>query len=130
MKRVTQNQIRSFLKKQLSTNEAWALRAIVKIHEFQTADEQVCGVTKEDNSVGFSGCDAEFLTSLTRQYLTRGSLSPKQMVFVFKKIHRYWGQVKSLIPAEKLESLVVADLEREDVHSESSAMAQAAMVTA
>ena len=111
--KVTQKQIRSFLKKKLSTDEAWALRALVKIHEFQTLSEQAAGITHEAHSVGFSGCDAEFLTSLTRQYLTRGTLSPKQMVFVFKKIHRYWGQVKSLIPAEKLESLVVADLTNE-----------------
>jgi len=108
--KVTQKQIRSFLKKQLSTNEAWALRALVRIHEFQTMDEQAAGVTREANSVGFSGCDAEFLTSLTRQYLTRGSLSPKQMGFVFKKMPRYWGQIKGLIPAEKLNQLVESDL--------------------
>jgi hypothetical protein len=123
--KVTQVQIRSFLKKKLSSDEAWALRALVRVHEFQTLSEQAAGITHEANSVGFSGCDAEFLTSLTRQYLTRGSLSPKQMAFVLKKIHRYWGQVKSLIPAEKLESLVVADLQRECAHSESAAMATA-----
>jgi hypothetical protein len=123
--KVTQVQIRSFLKKKLSTDEAWALRALVKIHEFQTLSEQAAGITHEANSVGFSGCDAEFLTSLNRQYLTRGTLSPKQMGFVFKKIHRYWGQVKTLIPAEKLESLVAADLQRECAHSESAAMATA-----
>lgn len=108
--KVTQAQIKSFLKKKLSTDEAWALRALVKIHEFQTMDEQASGVTREANSVGFSGCDAEFLTSLTRQYLTRGSLSPKQVGFVFKKMPRYWGQIKGLVPAEKLTSLVLADL--------------------
>jgi hypothetical protein len=107
--KVTQVQIRNFLKKQLSTNEAWALRALVKVHEFQTMDEQASGVTREANSVGFSGCDAEFLTSLTRQYLTRGSLSQKQMGFVFKKMPRYWGQIKGLIPADQLVALVSAE---------------------
>lgn len=107
--KVTQAQIKTYLKKQLSTNEAWALRALVRIHEFQTMDEQIAGVTRESNSVGFSGCDAEFLTSLTRQYLTRGSLSPKQMGFVFKRMPRYWGQIKGLIPAEQLVELVGAE---------------------
>lgn len=124
--KITQKQIRSFLKKKLSTDEAWALRALVRIHEFQTVDEKVSGFTREDNSVGFSGCDAEFLTSLTRQYLTRGTLSPKQMVFVFKKIHRYWGQVKTLVPAEKLEALVLADL----INSASPAVNPAAATVA
>lgn len=108
--KTTQVQIRNFLKKQLATNQAWALRALVRVHEFQTADEQVTGVTRENNSVGFSGCDAEFLTSLTRQYLTRGSLSPKQMGFVFKRMPRYWGQIKGLVAADKLATLVLADL--------------------
>lgn len=108
--KVTQKQIRSFLKKQLSTNPAWALRALVRIHEFQTMDEQAAGVTREANSVGFSGADAEFLTSLTRQYLTRGALSEKQMGFVFKKMPRYWNQIKGLIPADQLTTLVAEDL--------------------
>jgi len=100
--KTTQVQIRNFLKKQLATNQAWALRALVRVHEFHTADEQAVGVTRENNSVGFSGVDAEFLTSLTRQYLTRGSLSPKQMGFVFKRMPRYWKQIKSLIPTDKM----------------------------
>ena len=108
--KVTQKQIQTFLKKQLNTNKDWALRALVRVYEFQTADEQVAGVTKEDNSVGFSGCDAEFLTSLAKQYQNRGSLSEKQMGFVYKKMPRYWGQIKGLIPQEKLLQLVEADL--------------------
>jgi hypothetical protein len=107
--KVTQAQIKTFLKKKLSTDEAWALRGLTRIHEFQTLSEQSAGITHEANSVGFSGCDAEFLTSLTRQYLTRGSLSQKQIGFVFKKMPRYWGQIKGLIPEDKLIALVLAD---------------------
>jgi len=107
--KITQVQIRNFLKNKLATDSAWALRALVRIHEFQTMDEQAAGVTREANSVGFSGADAEFLTSLTRQYLTRGSLSEKQMSFVFKRMPRYWGQIKGLIPQEKLMTLVAED---------------------
>jgi hypothetical protein len=107
--KVTQVQIKSYLKMKLATDKAWALRALVRIHEFQTQSEQATGTTHEANSVGFSGCDAEFLTSLTRQYLTRGSLSDKQMGFVFKKMPRYWGQIKGLIPADQLATLVAAE---------------------
>ena len=59
--KITQVQIRNFLKNKLATDSAWALRALVRIHEFQTMDEQAAGVTREANSVGFSGADAEFL---------------------------------------------------------------------
>ena len=36
----TKSEIKSYIKQKLSTNHAWALRALIKIYEFQTADEQ------------------------------------------------------------------------------------------
>ena len=41
-------------------------RAILRIHSFQTADEQQSGVTKHLNGMGWNGYDAEFGTSLAR----------------------------------------------------------------
>lgn len=97
----------SFVKKQLATNKLWAVKALVRIYqENQTADEQAAKVTSHNNGIGFSGCDAEFLSSLAEQYLKRGSLSDKQMVFVFKKMPKYAAQVIKMSDATKLDSMV------------------------
>lgn len=97
--------IKTHIKNQLATNPAWALRALVKIYERQTADEQCSGITKEDNGVGFSGVDATILSSFATQVLNGRNLSAKQMAIVYKKMPRYHRQVISLISEEKLAEL-------------------------
>jgi len=106
MKTTKKNTV-SFVKNQLGTNKVWALKALVRIfQENQTNDEQTEGVTRHDNGIGFSGCDAEFLSSLAKQYLQRGSLSDKQMGFVFRKMPKYAGQVIKMSDESKLEAMV------------------------
>jgi hypothetical protein len=99
--------IKDYIKSQLATNPAWAIRALVKIYERQTLDEQSSGITKEDNGVGFSGVDANILSSFATQVNNGRNLSPKQMAIVYKKMPRYWKQVASLIPADKMDAMVV-----------------------
>jgi len=98
-----------YVKNQLATNKVWALKALVRIYqENQTADEQAAKVTSHDNGIGFSGCDAEFLSSLAEQYLRRGNLSDKQMSFVHRKMPKYARQVIAMSDASKLDAMVVA----------------------
>jgi len=108
--KVTQSKIKSFLKHKLATDKAWALRALTRIHERQTDAEQSTMSTHDANGVGFSGCDAEILSSFVSQFQQRGVLSDKQMALVFKKMPRYWNQIKSLIDKDTLEKLVVAEI--------------------
>ena len=99
----------AFVKSQLATNKVWATKALVRIYqENQTVDEQVAKTPSHDNGIGFSGCDAEFLSSLAEQYLRRGNLSDKQMSFVFKKMPKYARQVVAMSDATKLTALVTA----------------------
>ena len=98
-----------YVKQMLATNKVWATKALVRIYqENQTADEQAAKVTSHDNGIGFSGCDAEFLSSLAEQYLRRGNLSDKQMSFVHKKMPKYARQVIAMSDAAKLDSMVVS----------------------
>jgi hypothetical protein len=92
----------AFLKSMLSTNSAWALRALVVVYNSQTHSEKISQETSEHNGVGFTGCDAGILSSLSLQYLETGRLSPKQMELVFKKIPKYAGQVLALSDYAKL----------------------------
>lgn len=98
-----------YVKTKLASDPIWATKALIRIfQENQTSDEQVRKVTTEDNGIGFSGCDAEFLSSLAEQYLRRGSLSDKQMGFVFKKMPKYARQVVAMSDAAKLDAMVVS----------------------
>lgn len=81
------------IKKQITSNDTQAIKAMLKVYEYQTADEQEIGIVSEYNGVGFVGADAEILTSFCNQYLTKGYLSPKQMEIVRKKVGKYAGQI-------------------------------------
>jgi hypothetical protein len=98
MKTITKD----FIKNQLATNATWAVKALVKIYERQTIDEQNSQSTKENNGIGFNGLDANILSSFAEQVNKGRNLSVKQMTIVYKKMPRYWKQVASLIPADKL----------------------------
>ena len=105
--KVTQSSIKNFLKNKLATDKAWALRGLTRIYEKQTLTEKAAQNTSELNGVGFSGADAEILSSFAEQYQRKGFLSEKQMALVLKKMPRYWGQIQTLIPEDKLSTLVL-----------------------
>ena len=92
----------TYVKNQLATNPAWATRAIVKLWQRQTADEQATQSTGQDNGVGFNGTDAFILSSFAEQINKGRTLSPKQLAIAFKKLPKYSKQIISEIPAEKL----------------------------
>ena len=94
--------IKAYVKNQLTTNSVWALKALTTIYAKQTADEQATGTTHNLNSVGFSGADAEILSSFAVQYTKWNRLSDKQMALVFKKMPRYWKQILSCITTDKM----------------------------
>lgn len=97
--------IKTHIQNQLATNPAWAVKALVKLYTYQTADEQSVGHTKEDNNVGFSGVDSEILSSFAVQINRGRNLSVKQMAIVFKRMPRYWRQIASFIPADKMSEI-------------------------
>lgn len=81
------------LKTQLATLDRQALKGLVTIYGFQTDEEQEKGDTLEYNQMGFTGLDGQFLSSLAEQYIARGSLSPKQIVYIKKAMPKYAGQL-------------------------------------
>jgi hypothetical protein len=101
-----QSKIKGFLKGKLSTDPRWATRAVVKLYERQTATEQQIGMTREHNSIGFSGTDSEFLSSIAEKLNKGWNLTEKQMSYVFKMVPKYWAQVWSMIPQDKQEQIL------------------------
>ncbi len=102
---MTKAEIKTLIQSKLSTNAAWAVRGLIRIYGLQTEEEQGAGSTFAANGIGFSGCDAEILSSFATQVKKGRNLSEKQMAIVFKKMPRYWRQIVSLIPEEKLATL-------------------------
>jgi len=45
--------IQNYIRTQLGTNPAWAVKALVKVYTLQTLDEQATGQTSNLNGVGF-----------------------------------------------------------------------------
>ena len=97
--------VTEYVKVQLSSNPAWAQRAIVKLWQRQTADEQTAQSTGYDNGIGFNGTDAFILSSFAEQINKGRTLSPKQLVIAFKKLPKYSKQIISEIPADKLSEI-------------------------
>ena len=79
------------------SNPAALKRAIIKIYERQTAEEQCADQTIEHNGIGFNGIDAEIMSSFAKQLMSRGFLSPKQVAIARRKMPKYWNQILQLI---------------------------------
>lgn len=89
----TQAELQEAIRTQITTNDRQALKAMMRIYTYQTADEQEMGDVTTNNGVGFASTDAEILTSFCHQFETKGWLSPKQMTIVRKKMGKYAGQL-------------------------------------
>lgn len=81
------------IKQMVATNDAWALRALSRIYEYQTTAEQTAGHTRDLNGVGFSGADSEILSSFADQLLRGRKMSEKQMVIIHRKMPKYARQL-------------------------------------
>jgi hypothetical protein len=81
------------LRQRLASKDRWALRALMRIYQNQTADEQNSETTIERNGIGFTGPYAEILSSFARQYQRRGSLSERQMIILRRRIPAYARQI-------------------------------------
>lgn len=77
----------------LETNPKALIRALRVVYNNQTESEKNSHATTDDNGVGFTGVDAELLTSFADQARVRGTLSPKQMDLLKKKMPKYWKQI-------------------------------------
>jgi hypothetical protein len=75
-----------------ATRDDVALEIMLTIYSMQTADEQDTQQTVDENGVGFSGVDAEFMSSLSEQYQLKHWLSPKQVTSMKKVTKKYAGQ--------------------------------------
>ena len=96
LKAVTKRMIKEYIQNKLTNDDRWTLKALNKLYERQTEDEQNIAETKYHNNVGFTGHDARYLSSLHQQKLEKGWLSRKQMEALRRTIKKYWSQVQEM----------------------------------
>ena len=70
--------------------------ALKHLYACQTDQEKNSASTREHNGKGFNAYDAEFLTSICKQLLQRGTLSQKQKEVARKKLKKYKTQLTAL----------------------------------
>lgn len=93
---MTKKDVVEYYKAKLSTNERWALRGLERIAMRQTSYELENKLTEDNNKVGFSGPDAEILTSFYKRIKRGYSLTIKQKEILFQKIPKYAGQLVNI----------------------------------
>lgn len=90
----------------IMVSDAWAIRALLAIYSRQTSDEKANGQTRYENSVGFSGVDAEILSSFAEQVIRNRAagvrvLSDRQFEILRPRIARYSGQLARFIRSQE-----------------------------
>ena len=74
--------------------------ALLRIYDRQTEDEKIHEETRDWNARGFTGVDAEILSSFVKNYKKYGKLTPKQMAIARNKMKKYWKQLLEVIRNE------------------------------
>lgn len=104
----------AYVKAAMASNDKWLIRGLLAIYRGQTPEEQAVGATVEDNGIGFSGVDAEILTSFAVQHLDRQAearkhgrdnriiyLSDKQIQLLREKMGKYARQLVRISATNK-----------------------------
>lgn len=92
----------NMIKSNLQESDLWVVRAVVRIYEEQTADEQQSESTELHNGVGYNGADANIMSSFAKQILRANGryacpLSPRQLEIARTKIVKYAGQLLDIM---------------------------------
>jgi hypothetical protein len=87
----------------LNSDPEFTKRALLKLFELQTHDEQNSENTIEHNGVGFNGTDGYIMTAIAKHYIAKQYISPKQMAIVDKKIKKYAQQIANI--ANRLDAI-------------------------
>jgi len=111
--KITKRMTKEYVKMRLKEPKQ-AIRALVKIYSFQTAEEKATESSRCNNKMGFTGYDAEFLSKLAKQYQEKNWLSKKQIKVVTDIMPKYWRQIVESSNKVKLESQVLKQKETDE----------------
>lgn len=81
------------MRSQITSDEARAARALLRIYQYQTLDEKSSRDVKHRNGCGFMPQDAKLLSGIACWVLAGHALTPKQFDAVRNRIGKYAGQL-------------------------------------
>ena len=81
------------IRSRLESDIRWAERGLVRIYQNQTTDEIEARETIHSNGVGFTGFDAEILTSFAQRSERGWGLTEPQKKVLFRRMPKYAGQL-------------------------------------
>lgn len=84
------------IKQLIQTNDKVLYGALKHLYACQTEDEKSAEYTKHRNGRGFNGRDSNFLTSVCKQLISKGSLSQKQKEVCRRMLVKYNKQLTRL----------------------------------
>ena len=84
------------IREKLATDIRWLIRGLIAIFDRQTADEQQSDQTNHNNSVGFNGTDAPFMSIMARRAKEGKPFSEKQIACIRKAMLKYAGQLHKI----------------------------------
>ena len=90
----SKKEIQDAIKKQITTNDKQAIKALLRIYEYQTASEQESMYVYNRNNVGFTKTDSSYLSKMVKDYYRYNHyLNPKIMDRLKRSIGKYAGQL-------------------------------------
>jgi hypothetical protein len=84
------------VKENLEKSDRWVIRAVLALYARQTEHEQALGATAENNSIGFNGADAPYLSWVARELFGQGKAPAKTIDKCRKRITKYSGQLAAI----------------------------------
>ena len=117
--KITNKKRIEFMKSKLSNDCVWAVKAMLRIYENQTSDEQINENVTHKNDVGFTSFDAEIMTSFVKRYQSNSEskfprpiaqlYTMKQLMVIMKIMPKYAGQLlRTKTDIEKLDKMIEA----------------------
>lgn len=111
MKKVTQADIKKYLRARLYADKTWTVQALLRIYDRQTFDEQIDLCTKHDNSIGFTGYDAKELTKIAKwckdNLSEENPLPDTQLQIIREKMPKYWKQIWNIGDQQRITQMVI-----------------------
>lgn len=110
MKKISQQKLIEFLREKLTSDIRWTERALLRIFENQTADEQETDAVSKQNLIGFTTYDAQFLSNVAKFTVCKNRhLSERQAKYVMPAMGKYARQLfkQAYFDREKLEAIYV-----------------------
>lgn len=89
----TKKETIAHFKKMLFTDSQWAIRALLRLYQYQTEEEKNHYTANTQNNRGFNKVDAELLTAFAKRIKINEQLTYKQLHVLHKRIQKYAKQL-------------------------------------